>query len=76
MLTLSKDEQDLIKRVQALPKRVIEDRIKELTEEIWTCQQETLLKKRAVILELKNWLATIGLFEKKKDTKNKKDNFV
>ena len=76
MLTLSKDEQDIIKRVQALPKRVIEDRIKELTEELLTCQAETLLKKRGVILELKNWMATIGLFEKKKDNLKKKDNFV
>jgi len=76
MLFLSKDEQDIIKRVQALPKRVIEDRIKELTDELLTCQQETLLKKRGVVLELKNWMATIGLFEKKKDNLKKKDNFV
>lgn len=76
MLILSKDEQDIIKRAQALPKRVIEDRIKELSEELLTCQSETFLKKRGVIMELKNWIATIGLFEKKSDIKKKKDNFV
>jgi hypothetical protein len=76
MLVLSKGEQETIKREQALPKRIIEDRIKELTEELLTCQAETLLKKRGVILELKNWMATIGLFEKKPDNKKKKDNYV
>lgn len=76
MLVLSQDEQNTIKRVQALPKRIIEDRIKELTEELLTCQSETLLKKRGVIIELKNWMATIGLFEKKKDPTKKKDNNI
>ena len=76
MITISKDEAETIKRAQALPKRIIEDRIKELTDELLTCQSETLLKKRGVILELRNWLATISLFEKKKDQIKKKDNFV
>ncbi|MFA5197772.1 MAG: hypothetical protein WC437_05140 [Patescibacteria group bacterium] len=76
MITISKDEAETIKRAQALPKRIIEDRIKELTDELLTCQSETLLKKRGVVLELRNWLATINLFEKKPDNKKKKDNFV
>ena len=73
MITISKDEAEIIKRQRALPKRIIEDRIKELSEELLTCQEETMLRKRGTINELKKWLMTVGIFEKKKDTNTKED---
>ena len=75
MLKLEKQEQEIIERFKALPLTVISRRLQEMLDELLTCREETFKAKRQSVLELKRWLATIGLFSKPVK-KEKKDDFI
>jgi len=71
MINLSQEEQKIIKGYNALPTSVIEKRISEMKDDLIDGKDEDYVVDKKVVKELRRWLITVGIFEKK--SKVKKD---
>lgn len=71
MINLSQEEQKIIKSYKALPSSVIEKRISEMKDDLIDGKDEDYVVDKKVIKELRRWLVTVGIFDKKQ--KPKKD---
>ena len=74
MINLSKEEEKIIMNYRALPYSVMEKRILEMKDELIDGKDEDYVVDKKVIKELRRWLITVGIFEKK--TKVKKDTNI